>query len=114
MREAIRQRLVAAIPALNGQAFDLDEETESAQTPYLVIVQGALRAKQYVDKWFLNNLSFRVNAGEVEYWDGIGWQTAGGPNVFMMTPNIINIHSTNLNICTVPEAILPTQEIYQI
>lgn len=41
MREAIRQRLLAAIPVLNGQAFDLDEDVGSAQTPYVVIVQGA-------------------------------------------------------------------------
>jgi len=40
MREAIRQRLLAAIPALNGQAFDPDEDVGSAQTPYIVIVQG--------------------------------------------------------------------------
>ena len=40
MREAIRQRLQAAIPALNGQAFDLDEDIGSAQTPYVVIAQG--------------------------------------------------------------------------
>lgn len=40
MREAIRQRLLAAIPALNGQAFDPDGDVESAQTPYVVIVQG--------------------------------------------------------------------------
>lgn len=40
MREAIRQRLLAAIPALNGQAFDLNEDVGSAQTPYVVIVHG--------------------------------------------------------------------------
>lgn len=40
MREAIRLRLLAAIPALNGQAFDPDEDVGAASMPYVVIVQG--------------------------------------------------------------------------
>ncbi|MBW5447450.1 hypothetical protein GE107_15435 [Cohnella sp. CFH 77786] len=40
MREAIRQRLREAIPALNGQAFEMHEDVSAAQTPYVVIVQG--------------------------------------------------------------------------
>lgn len=40
MREAIRQRLLAHMPSLSGQAYGLEENLSAAVPPYLVIVQG--------------------------------------------------------------------------
>jgi hypothetical protein len=40
MREAIRQRLLTAVPALNGRAYQLHEDVSSASLPYAIVVQG--------------------------------------------------------------------------
>lgn len=40
MREAIRQRLLTAIPALDGQAFELHDDVSSVEPPYTVVIQG--------------------------------------------------------------------------
>ena len=40
MREAIRQKLIAAIPDLDGRVYELHAAGSNTQKPYIVVVQG--------------------------------------------------------------------------
>ena len=57
MREAIRQRLLDAIPELGGRAYDLHEDVSTADKPYLVIVQGP---DAYENGWTGHRRTFEI------------------------------------------------------
>lgn len=56
-----------------------------------------LRTKQYVDKRLLNNLQFRMNAGNLEYNDGGTWKVVGNIPLGKLRTASLNYSGTGYN-----------------
>lgn len=84
-----------------GIASQAQAEAGSASNVYMT----PQRTKQYVDTRLQNNVSFRINGGALQYYNGSGWNSLsalksvqrGAANVTSVSPTDITISPVNVN-----------------